>query len=406
MSAEIPIDEKLFDRLNRLCVVHEALPTELVEFSHGGTHPVSLALADAVRQCADILEIMEPEEIGDIRRGLPSAFAWALERGTGLGGDRDRDRAFLERLSVLHLATRLHRHRQRSFIPDVLGVDPSSGEAFRVFPELEEKLDEDGLLVVDDELHLMTAGVRYNDHVLRYHRFFGGDYATSPAHDLLWHLGEYHRGSGCQNVFRVAIDPRPPITMEEYERRLFADFSTWQGPTFCAAKLDDRNEVGLTVVGRDRPSPYEAGSGPAFDRTEFLWKHRDGVKTLEIEEITARENLTGRYHLNRYVHAERDVEKGRFTHLDGAVKVYSTERYGMRYGARLGDPGERPPKIKLFRVDGDIDIGCWLELVGSFFSGNEMVVEYFDPKGFEEEYAPQIREYQERHVPGTRGDTP
>lgn len=77
----------------------------------------------------------------------------------------------------------------------------------------------------------------------------------------------------------------------------------------------------------------------------------------------------------------------------------------MRHGARLGDPGERPAKIKLFRVDGDIDLGCWLELVGSFFSGNEMVVEYFDPKGFEEVYAPQVREYQERHVSGTRGDT-
>ncbi len=31
----------------------------------------------------------------------------------------------------------------------------------------------------------------------------------------------------------------------------------------------------------------------------------------------------------------------------------------MQHGVGLGDPGERPLKIKLFRVEGDIDIGRW-----------------------------------------------
>lgn len=109
---------------------------------------------------------------------------------------------------------------------------------------------------------------------------------------------------------------------------------------------------------------------------------------------------------NRYVHAQRDVEEKRIVHFDGAVKVYPQNGYRERHGARLGDPGGRPEKVKLLRIDGDVDAGRWLELVGHFFSGNEMIVEYFDPERFEEEYAPQIRTYQERLAQLGRRDEP
>lgn len=47
--------------------------------------------------------------------------------------------------------------------------------------------------------------------------------------------------------------------------------------------------------------------------------------------------------------------------------------------------------IKLFRIDGAIDLDDWLSLVSMFYKGNEMVLEYFDPKLFNEEFRP-IRE--------------
>jgi hypothetical protein len=46
---------------------------------------------------------------------------------------------------------------------------------------------------------------------------------------------------------------------------------------------------------------------------------------------------------------------------------------------------------KLFRIDGAIDLDDWLGLVSMFYKGNEMVIEYFDPKLFNEKFRP-IRE--------------
>ena len=42
-------------------------------------------------------------------------------------------------------------------------------------------------------------------------------------------------------------------------------------------------------------------------------------------------------------------------------------------------------RVKLWRVDGDIPLHRWLELIGFFFKGNEMLLEYFDPEAFHED---------------------
>ena len=48
-------------------------------------------------------------------------------------------------------------------------------------------------------------------------------------------------------------------------------------------------------------------------------------------------------------------------------------------------------KVKRFRIDGDIDVGRWLELVGFFYQGNEMVLEYFDPEEYERRFGEKVR---------------
>jgi hypothetical protein len=47
--------------------------------------------------------------------------------------------------------------------------------------------------------------------------------------------------------------------------------------------------------------------------------------------------------------------------------------------------------VKLFRIDGAVDLNNWLSLVSMFYKGNEMVIEYFDPHLFDEKFRP-IRE--------------
>jgi hypothetical protein len=46
-------------------------------------------------------------------------------------------------------------------------------------------------------------------------------------------------------------------------------------------------------------------------------------------------------------------------------------------------------RIKLFRIDGNIDVDKWIELLSQFFKGNEMIIEYFDPKLFQQKFPDQ-----------------
>lgn len=252
---DIPLQERKLERLEHACHKHDVSSTGVTNYlrSRGTTHEVSLALWDAVDECVELLGVMEPEEVEGVRMSLPEGYRYVFD--SVVAGDRGD--VYFEKLAAYHLAVRLSRRGQRSFFEDVLEADPGSGEAFEVFPELQEKLDDDGLLIVDEDLGLLEAGIEYRGHVLRYHRFFSGGPDSSPHRALFWAFREYYNESKGENRFRVAVDPCSPITFEEYERRLLVELSTWYGPRFGADKLDDPNLVGLAVVGRDKPSPYE-----------------------------------------------------------------------------------------------------------------------------------------------------
>jgi hypothetical protein len=80
--------------------------------------------------------------------------------------------------------------------------------------------------------------------------------------------------------------------------------------------------------------------------------------------------------------------------LDGAVKVY-TNNYADRFSTQLPTEARCNNYIKLFRIDGDIDIERWLDLTAHFFKGNEMILEYFDPAGFENKFGARIKQYRD-----------
>ena len=99
---------------------------------------------------------------------------------------------------------------------------------------------------------------------------------------------------------------------------------------------------------------------------------------VEIEELTD-PTLEGRcdFQLVRYLHAERDLERHLFTHMDGAVRFYERGSYEERLSLRwpsseLGAPAGRR---KVFRADGDISTAQWSDLVALWFRGNHLVLE-------------------------------
>ena len=395
--APLPLDEKKLKRLERACRDRGVAPLYLTDHYHeGSSYPVSRALVGAVEECVGWMTAMSPEELGEVRAGLYAVYRDWLGPPPDFGPDRE----YLKRLSIYHLATVLEE-RGRS-LQDVLEADPSKSRVLDAYPELADRLDGDGLLRVGEDTTVMDLGLAYRDHILQYHRLLRGNYSYSsrPNADLMWRFGQYFKESGATNEFWVAIDHARLMPKDAYERIL--DFSRWFGPRFGREKLDDPNELGLTVVGREEPELFALLGPSAWERTEFYWKHDGGVKTLEIEEISTRENVLDNRYLNRYLHAERDVGAGRLRHFDGAVKVYPRDRYGARLSARLPRV-ERVQKIKLFRVDGDVEVERWLEMVGYFFSGNEMVLEYFDPDQYHEHFDEKIATFREARARRERG---
>lgn len=380
----MPLDERKLRRLERACRDYGVAPVYLSNhYNEASSHPVCRTLVAAVDECVEWLSAMDGGEIGGVLANLHAVYQDSVGVPPALGPDRE----YLKRLSVYHLATVLGE-RARS-LGGALEARPSESRVLETYPELEERLDDDGLLLIDEDMTVMDLGLMYRDHILHYHRLLRGgfSYSSRPNADLMWCFGQYYKESGDTNEFRVAVDHSRLMPKEAYERVF--ELSRWFGPRFGREKLDDPRVVGLTVVGRDEPG-LSALIGPlAWERTEFYWKHDDGIKTLEIEEISTGEHALDDRYLNRYLHAERDVRARRLRHFDGAVKVYPRGRYGDRLSARLPH-GERVQKIKLFRIDGDVDVGRWLGMVGHFFSGNEMVLEYFDPDQYHEHFDEKI----------------
>jgi hypothetical protein len=113
-------------------------------------------------------------------------------------------------------------------------------------------------------------------------------------------------------------------------------------------------------------------------RTEFMWSIRENLKTLQIEEIVPfDEKKPVKRIAVKYVHTIRDTASHAFVHLDGAIRWYSSENYALRFETKLSNHPNSDGYYKLFRIDGEISDQDWTDLIANFFSGNELIHEYF-----------------------------
>lgn len=191
----------------------------------------------------------------------------------------------------------------------------------------------------------------------------------------------------------IALDPnRVRINMDFH---MSFEFDMWQGAAFkqeIAPIPDD-------IVKLKPPLGIgEMGVRMLFDDTEMLdikwataWSEKDNqyVKSFYAEEFkTLNETVTVdgvEYLPAKYIHAEYLLESGYFKHLDGAIHYYAYDEYEIRIEADLNynDKNDFPIKAKakkLFRVDGVIDIATWVAFTSHFFTGDPLIIEYFEGK--------------------------
>ena len=131
----------------------------------------------------------------------------------------------------------------------------------------------------------------------------------------------------------------------------------------------------------------EHGPGDSFldgHCTQFRWSpKKDALIQFSVEELPhkAEGNLerADETIFTRFVHAIFDPEKKIFTHLDGAMRIYEKSEYENRIRYHnLKNCNGNYRKVKIFRIDGEIDYEIFRHAVGAFYKWNRMPMEYFE----------------------------
>ena len=77
-----------------------------------------------------------------------------------------------------------------------------------------------------------------------------------------------------------------------------------------------------------------------------------------------------------------------------AVKVYLESDYTMRFKTTMPINQKCYKKIKLWRMDGNIDLKNLIDLISFFYKSNEMIIEYFNPDAFEKIFELRVRDFK------------
>lgn len=344
-------------------------------------HPLTPLLVELIDEACEYLSVCQVDEIENLFNCLPSGFKMFVSSKIETEEQR-------RRFALYCLCSEL----QRSYFSfkGAINQDLEESEVLKIYPELVGKLDKDGLLHIDSDFVLFDGGIQYKDHILHYHQLLRRGYTSNPNFDFLGLFIRYYSSTKASNKFRIGIDHRRIMSKEFYSH--MSEMDGWRGLPFDKNKLDDPNYIGLAVVERNKNSLFWQTC--SLDRTEFNWSYRDGIKTFETEEVSSDNYTFGHYYFNRYVHSERDIKIKAFRHLDGAVKVYLKDSYQNRKNTFMPKEFKSHSKVKLWRIDGDINIEVWSYLISLFFKCNEMIIQYFDPEKFEQVFDLRVRDFE------------
>ena len=91
------------------------------------------------------------------------------------------------------------------------------------------------------------------------------------------------------------------------------------------------------------------------------------------------------YYPVKYIHAEFDINAGTFRHFDGAIHFYTEEEYYQRRDNDFNYNSKNSLQLKtisqkLFKVNGQVTIEEWVNLVSHYLTGNPLIFEYFEGK--------------------------
>lgn len=258
------------------------------------------------------------------------------------------------------------------------------GITYKAFPNL-TSLEDDGLIKLDVLLSLFEykgQGVfasRNCDLAIILHPYFRRSFSICNNYnfgfvDKLFEVYE----SGNKSV-KVKIDPdwigfAPSyITSFEYEY--------WFGPKYS----DDIESIQQGVVKYQNEPENKLFNNIEF--TEFVWQKKDDGDRyqFEMEEVTDTDapTLASGTFACRYLHAFYDIASKAFNHFDGAIRAYDLDGIVERLDLPMNQAGHNATYMKIFRMDGVIEINLWKGLITQYLCSNQAVYDYFNiPRPF------------------------
>lgn len=260
-----------------------------------------------------------------------------------------------------------------------IDIKQKNGLVLEEYPELEATLDDKNKTLV--ELHypvkINKNGFKYKNDYLIFPTTLSENFALTKHLINNWH-GQFK----LQLAFEL-----DKLGVLSSERELLLK-SHWWGPNNLT-KVSSAFKSSQKVVFGTRDNSW---SNELFDKVEFYFNKRDGEYHLEIEEflpihnmevcepITFRQQNFKYYML--YIHAITDETLTICTHIDGAIRDYRTkENYVLRHSPSFNsDPKKICDRYKLFRIDSNLGVSNYQEVIGLFFENNPYVHEFFSGK--------------------------
>ena len=242
----------------------------------------------------------------------------------------------------------------------------------KLFPEIFERCDKDGLINYYD-LALLAPGVFQKGELIFFpHQFFRRNYSRlNNLNDDFFSCLEQIRNEKC--LIKIAIDTDVIGLKTSFLKPL--EFEYWWGPEFN----DSLKKIppGVTChVADDRLRLFHQ-----IHRTEFFWYLQDNHKTFECEEISDLDVKDLDFNFGcRYIHSMLDNANETIIHLDGAIRGYNSEQMVKRLEIDISKQEKDLLYTKLWRIDGDIPKKTWKELICHFFRDNYLPGEYLMPE--------------------------
>lgn len=232
-----------------------------------------------------------------------------------------------------------------------------------------------------------VGGLYYNqDYLVMAHPFFRRGFCETANYaphfiDLFWGLEK----DGLDLFIALDLN-RVRVNVDE---TFYAERDTWYGAKF--SKEISQIPDGLSKLRP--PLDLENCHISFFFKDAYSldtqWDSKDSIRTFQAEEFkTEKVNMIIDgfvYHPVRYIHAEYDIVNGYFRHFDGAVHLYSESEYFQRrdsdfnYNSKFAHQIKSNSK-KLFKMNGIVDVDTFILYSSHFFSGNPLILEYFEGK--------------------------